>query len=128
VIPSGVEIFLAVGAIDLRWGFNRLTGVVEEHIGRDVRSGALFLFLGRRRDALKILFFDGTGMCLFYKRLDAGCFRLPERCGEAEAGAINVDETELSTLLDGPGEAKPAGIDASTKEEADDHSALNLCL
>jgi transposase len=107
MIPSGVEIFLAVGAIDLRWGFNRLTGVVEEHVGRDVRSGALFLFLGRRRDALKILFFDGTGMCLFYKRLDAGCFRLPERCGETETGSISVDETELNTLLDGIDLEKP---------------------
>jgi transposase len=117
VIPSGVEIFLAVGAIDLRWGFNRLTGVVEEHIGRDVRSGALFLFLGRRRDALKILFFDGTGMCLFYKRLDAGCFRLPERCGEAEAGAINVDETELSTLLDGIDLEKPSRRESTRQQK-----------
>jgi len=107
MIPSGVEIFLAVGAIDLRWGFNRLTGVVEEHVGRDVRSGALFLFLGRRRDALKILFFDETGMCLFYKRLDAGCFRRPERCGETDAGSISVDETELNTLLDGIDLEKP---------------------
>jgi len=47
VIPSGVEIFMAVEPIDLRWGFNRLSGVVSE---RDVRCGALFLFLGKRRD------------------------------------------------------------------------------
>jgi transposase len=107
MIPSGVEIFLAVGAIDLRWGFNRLTGVVEEQIGRDVRSGALFLFLGRRRDALKVLFFDGTGMCLFYKRLDAGLFRLPARGAEEKEGAVTVDENELNILLDGIDLDKP---------------------
>ena len=101
MIPSGVEIFMAVGPIDLRWGFNRLSGVVSEEIGRDVRSGALFLFLGRRRDALKILFFDGTGLCLFYKRLDAGLFRLPNRDDINNATAIAVDDGELNALLDG---------------------------
>jgi transposase len=101
MIPAGVEIFLAAAPIDLRWGFNRLSGVVVEAVGRDVRCGALFLFVGRRRDALKILFYDGTGICLFYKRLDAGRFRLPQRAGDVSAGAIAIDENELGELLDG---------------------------
>jgi transposase len=117
MIPSGVEIYLAVGAIDLRWGFNRLTGVVAEHIGRDVRCGALFLFFGRRRDALKILFFDGTGMCLFYKRLDAGLFRLPERCSDTQTGSIAVDESELNTLLDGIDLEKPIQRESTRRRE-----------
>lgn len=117
MIPSGVEIYLAVGAIDLRWGFNRLTGVVAEHIGRDVRCGALFLFFGRRRDALKILFFDGTGMCLFYKRLDAGLFRLPERCSDAQTGSIAVDESELNSLLDGIDLEKPIQRESTRRRE-----------
>ena len=107
MIPSGVEIFMAMGAIDLRWGFNRLTGVVNEHIGRDVRCGALFLFIGKRRDALKILFFDGSGLCLFYKRLDDGLFRLPSRSEINGATAITLDEEELNALLDGIGLEKP---------------------
>lgn len=107
MIPSGVEIFMAVGPIDLRWGFNRLTGVVNEHIGRDVRCGALFLFLGKRRDALKVLFFDGTGLCLFYKRLDAGLFRLPAQAEVTSATAVEVDETDLNALLDGIDLEKP---------------------
>ena len=101
MIPSGVEIFMAVGPIDLRWGFNRLSGVVIEQIGRDVRCGALFLFLGTRRHSLKILFFDGTGLCLYYKRLDAGLFRLPNRDDINNATAIAVDDEELNVLLDG---------------------------
>jgi transposase len=78
VIPHGVEIFVGLEPIDLRWSFDRLAGIVSERIGREARSGALFVFFGKRRDALKVLFFDGTGLCLFYKRLDRGTFRLPE--------------------------------------------------
>jgi transposase len=107
MIPSGVEIFMAVGPIDLRWGFNRLTGVVNEHIGRDVRCGALFLFMGKRRNALKVLFFDGTGLCLFYKRLDAGLFRLPAQSEVTGVTAVEVDETDLNALLDGIDLEKP---------------------
>ena len=54
MIPHGMEIFMSTAPIDLRWGFNRLAGVVAESIGRDARCGALFLFMGKRRDALKI--------------------------------------------------------------------------
>jgi transposase len=107
MIPHGVEIFMATTPIDLRWGYARLSGVVTEQVGRDVRCGALFLFLGRRRDALKILFFDGTGLCLFYKRLDAGLFRLP-RMGEFDgATSIAIDEEDLNILLDGIDLEKP---------------------
>lgn len=107
MIPAGVEIFLASAPVDLRWGFNRLSGVVAEAIGRDVRCGALFLFVGRRRDALKILFFDGTGLCLFYKRLDAGFFRLPAKAEGKVCGSVPVDEDELNALLDGIDLEKP---------------------
>ena len=100
MIPHGVEVFVGLDPIDLRGGFDRLAGVVEERIGRDARGGALFLFFGRRRDALKIIFYDGGGMCLFYKRLDRGTFRLPERL-DAHAGSIVIDERALDDLLDG---------------------------
>ncbi len=107
MIPHGVEIFLGLESIDLRWGFDRLAGMVRERVGREARGGALFVFFGRRRDALKILFFDGTGMCLFYKRLDRGTFRLPEPT-DASATSIALDERALDDLLDGINlEAKP---------------------
>ncbi|MCX5748026.1 MAG: IS66 family insertion sequence element accessory protein TnpB [Proteobacteria bacterium] len=77
MIPHGVEVFVGLEPIDLRWGFDRLSGIVADRLSREPRCGALFLFFGKRRDALKVLFFDGTGLCLFYKRLDKGTFRLP---------------------------------------------------
>ena len=100
MIPHGVEVFVGLDLIDLRWGFNRLTGLVAERIGRDARSGALFVFFGKRREAMKVLFFDGTGVCLFYKRLDKGTFRIPAPPTEG-AVVIEVTERELDDLLDG---------------------------
>ena len=79
MIPSGVEIFLGLDPIDLRWGFNRLSGIVVEQIGHEPRSGALFVFIGKRKTAVKILFWDGSGTCLFYKRLEAGSFHLARK-------------------------------------------------
>ena len=72
MIPHGVEIFVGVEPIDLRWGFDRLSGIVSERIARPPRSGALYVFFGKRRDAIKILFADASGLCVFYKRLDRG--------------------------------------------------------
>jgi len=100
VIPHGVEVFVGLEPIDLRWSFDRLAGVVTERIGREARSGALFIFFGKRREALKVLFWDGSGMCLFYKRLDSGTFRLPEEL-EPGATSVTIDERALDDLLDG---------------------------
>lgn len=100
MIPHGVEIFVALDPIDLRWSFERLAGLVSERLGRGARSGALFLFFGKRREALKILFFDGTGLCLFYKRLDRGTFRLPQALAPG-ATTVTLSEPALEALLDG---------------------------
>jgi transposase len=99
MIPQGVQVFVALEPVDLRYSFDRLSGLAKEQIGYDARSGALFVFFGRRRDALKILFFDGSGMCLFYKRLDQGAFRLPTATDSARH--VEVDDATLEALLDG---------------------------
>lgn len=99
MIPHGVEVFIGVEPVDLRWGFDRLAGLATERIGREARSGALFVFFGKRRTALKVLFYDGSGMCLFYKRLDRGTFRLPDVAEGATL--LEVDERTLEDLLDG---------------------------
>jgi transposase len=99
MIPRGVEVFVGLEPIDLRWSFDRLSGIANERVGRDARSGALFVFFGKRRDAIKILFFDGSGLCQFYKRLDKSTFRLPEAPGDATS--IAIDEPGLDDLLDG---------------------------
>ena len=100
MIPTGVQVFVALAPIDMRYSFDRLAGTAKEQIGYDARSGALFVFFGRRRDALKVLFFDGSGMCVFYKRLDKGTFKLPE-ASDAKAKHIEVDDAALDALLDG---------------------------
>ena len=100
MIPRGVEIYLGTEPIDLRWGFDRLCGVVSERIGRRPRSGAIFAFFGRRRHAMKVLYFDGTGLCIFYKRLDAGTFRLP-LSHDSTARTVVLTERELDDLFGG---------------------------
>jgi transposase len=99
MIPRGVEIFVGVEPIDLRWSFDRLSGIASDRIGREARSGALFVFFGKRREAIKVLFFDGSGLCLFYKRLDKSTCRDPEV--EGDAASVAIDERTLDDLLDG---------------------------
>ncbi len=92
--------FVALEPVDLRCSFDRLSGIAREQTGYDSRGGALFVFYGRRRDALKVLFFDGSGMCIFYKRLDRGVFQLPEAMVDG-ARHVEVDDATLEALLDG---------------------------
>lgn len=100
MIPSGVQVFVALEPVDMRWSFDRLAGAALDRVGYDSRSGALFIFFGRRKDAVKVLFFDGSGMCQFYKRLDRGVFRLPEPTAP-DARHVELDESLLDALLDG---------------------------
>lgn len=100
MIPAGVEIFVATTPVDLRYGFERLSGLVAERMGQSARSGALFVFFGKRGTSVKVLFADRTGICLFYKRLDRGTFRTPEALTPAATHVV-VSERELDDLLDG---------------------------
>ena len=100
MIPHGVEIYLGIEPIDLRWGFDRLCGIVSERIGRRPRSGAVFAFFGKRRQAMKVLYFDRTGLCLFYKRLDAGTFKLPLSHDGANRTVV-LSERQLEDLFAG---------------------------
>jgi transposase len=107
MIPSGVEIYVALETVDMRLSFDRLAGLAKEQVGYDARSGALFIFFGKRRDALKILFFDGSGLAIFYKRLDRGTFAIPE-APTADARHVEIDDAALEALLDGIDVEKPA--------------------
>lgn len=100
MIPRGVDIYLGLEPIDLRWGFDRLCAVVSERIGRRPRSGAVFAFFGRRRHAMKVLYFDGTGLCVFYKRLDKGTFKFP-LSADGKSGTVVLSERELDDLFAG---------------------------
>jgi transposase len=100
MMPSGVQVFVAVGVVDMRYGVERLSGIVREQMGYEPRGGALFVFVGRRRQIVKVLFADATGVCMFYKRLDAGTFSLPA-APAPDATHIEIDESTLDALLDG---------------------------
>lgn len=100
MIPHGVDIYLGTEPIDLRWGFDRLCGVVQDRIGRLPRSGAIFVFFGRRRHAMKVFYYDGTGLCVFYKRLDKGTFRFPLSY-DGSSPTLVLSERELEDLFAG---------------------------
>jgi transposase len=100
MIPSGVQVFVALEPVDMRLGFERLSGMVRERMGYEPRSGALFVFLGRRRQLAKILFADATGICLFAKKLDKGVFSRPPAMAP-DAAHVEIDEATLDALLDG---------------------------
>lgn len=91
MIPQGVEIFVAVEPVDMRLGFERLGALVRERMLREPRSKALFVFFGKRRQTVKILSWDGTGVVLCYKRLDRGLFEIPKAGRPGEASVLVSD-------------------------------------
>lgn len=78
MIAHGIPIYVALEPVDMRWGFERLGGMVRERMQVEPRSRALFVFVGKRGHTMKILTWDGTGTILIHKRLDAGKFELPK--------------------------------------------------
>ena len=76
IVPAGVKVHLALGYTDMRKGLDGLATLVQEHLKKDPFSGHLFAFRGKSARKLKILFWDGNGLCLFTKRLDQGWFHL----------------------------------------------------
>ena len=84
---GGLRVFLAVEPCDMRKGFEGLHALVGEQLGEDVRGGALFVFTNKRHTRLKVLYFDGTGLWLLTKRLEAGTFAWPK---PAEPGAAKL--------------------------------------
>ena len=100
ILPRNPSIYVAKGAVDLRWGFDRLAAIVVEHFRRSPRDGALFVFLNKARNRLKILFFDASGAWVLHKRLDRGVFPLPVTL-DIHATHIAVSADELKLLLQG---------------------------
>lgn len=100
MIPSGVQVFVSLEPVDMRYGFERLSGLVRERMGYEPKCGALFFFIGKRQQSAKVIFFDGSGACLFYKKLDRGTFVLPDAPAEG-ASHMEIDEVTFEALLDG---------------------------
>jgi transposase len=93
VIPSAVRILICVEPQDMRRSFDGLALAAQEHLGEDPQSGALFVFCNKRRDRLKVLWFDRNGYCLLCKRLHHARFVLPEH--------KRIDAQMLALLLRG---------------------------
>lgn len=95
----GVRIYLCTSPADMRKGFDTLAALVREHLGHDPLSGHLFLFVGRTRDRLKIMYWEADGFALWYKRLEEGTFRLPS--AKSVGASVELKASELAMLLEG---------------------------
>jgi transposase len=92
-LPPSARVCVCTTPTDMRKSFDGLCAVAQLLVKQDPFSGHLFVFLSRRRDRVKILYWDRSGFCLVYKRLEEGTFRMPER---GEIGA-----RELMMVLEG---------------------------
>ena len=99
-LPPSVRIYVAAEPVDIRKAMNGLSAAVREVLRQNPMSGHLFAFRNRRGDRIKILFWDRSGYCLFYKRLERGTFRLPVEV-DAEAKHVEMEAAELSLMLEG---------------------------
>jgi transposase len=96
-LRTGTHIWIAAGVTDLRRGFQGLSAQVQTVLDQQPFSGHVFVFRGRRGDIIKLLWFDGDGLCLFAKRLERGRFIWPK----AESGTVSLSRAQLSMLLEG---------------------------
>lgn len=96
---NSVRVIAYAAPADMRKGFDTLSALVREHLGRDPLSGDLYLFVSRNRIRAKVLVWDGTGACLYTKRLEEGRFAcLWRRSGDGE---LELTSSELSLFLEG---------------------------
>ena len=98
LLSSTVRIFLCTRPTDMRKGFDGLTGLVQECFDQELLTGHLFLFTNRRRDRIKILYFDRDGLAIWDKRLEAGSFEIPRA---SEGDGIELQATQLALILSG---------------------------
>jgi len=95
-----VAVFAYAAPVDMRKSYEGLSALVRNELRRDIMAGELYLFTNGRRTRAKVLMFDGTGLCIYMKRLDKGCFaRLWRRDQEGEA--LSMTMSELSLFLEG---------------------------
>lgn len=95
--PPMVRVFLSTEPADMRRSFDGLAGIVREAMGADPLSGHLFVFRNRRADRVKILYWDKSGLALWYKRIEKGLFRFPTSDGTS----VEVEASDLTLLLEG---------------------------
>jgi transposase len=107
MMPRTMQVYLALGPVDLRGAFDRLAALTRQVLSLDPTSGALFLFVNRRRNRLKALWWDHNGYTLLYKRLARGTFAVPE-AASSDCACLEISSEDLRRLLAG------LSIDATT--------------
>lgn len=98
-LGRGVPVFAFSEVVDMRKSFDTLAAIVREHMKRDVLDGALFVFVGRDRRRAKVLFWDGTGLCVLAKRLAKGRFAAPWE--KKPSASLEWTTSELALFLEG---------------------------
>jgi transposase len=96
-LAAGTRIWIVAGVTDMRRGFTGLSGMVQTALQENPFSGQVYIFRGRRGDLVKVLWFDGDGLCLFAKRLERGRFIWPQ----TKSGTVFLTPAQLSMLLEG---------------------------
>ena len=96
-LPPGTRVWIAAGVTDMRKGMDGLFALAQTALEQEPFSGHVFVFRGRRGDLLKLVWFDGDGLCLFAKRLERGRFIWPQ----ANSGTVSLSAAQLSMLLEG---------------------------
>lgn len=101
VLPTA-RVYAYVKPADMRKSFSGLVGIVEQELGRQVEAGGLFLFFNRRRNSVKVLFFTGDGLAIFYRRLERGTFELPHAVATSEeTPGVELKLSDLALILEG---------------------------
>ena len=96
--PSGnIRVLVATKPVDFRKGMDGLAALVEGYLRDDPFSGTVFVFRAKRADRVKLIWWDGSGLCLFAKRLEQGGFRWPR----IEDGMIRLSAAQLAALIEG---------------------------
>jgi transposase len=98
-LPPSTRIYLCTQPVDFRKGFDGLAGIVTATLGQSVINGALFLFVNRRQDRIKALWWETGGLTLWYRRLEQGTVELPKP--SANASHVTIDSVELAMWLAG---------------------------
>jgi transposase len=106
-LPTSLRVFAKTGPTDMRRSFEGLVGIVERELHQQVESGDLFLFFNRRGDRVKVLWFAGDGLVIWYKRLEVGTFEVPKPAkavqddGSVSPAGVEMRMSDLTLILEG---------------------------
>ena len=112
-VPAGTQIWIAAGVTDLRRGFTGLSAIVQTKLEQDPFGGHVFVFRGRRGDLIKVLWWDGDGLCLFAKRIERGRFVWPKADNGTVALTKRAKRVSLNCAIFCRRSPKPHGESAS---------------